>query len=320
MDELYNNINKNLDDITSTPISKKKFKLKKEKSRIVTLYSKPETNHIKLTNSDINKIKNKFFGKELIKFRKKMYKHFKSENLDLLNQNLKTLKVKIKYIAPEILLLKFAGGKYYIKKNKIKLINFFIKDVINHELFHLSTSYYNEKLELGFCGFQQIDYLKKETIGYGLNEGYTELLTDRYFNKRVTRMTYSYKICRFFASKLEQIVEKERMESLYMNADLGGLCQYLLNFDDGSNIVTFVVLLDKLLKKGSTFNTNKQEKYYKIVELYLVKWYINKKKQELDKNIIDINTFDKQIKNYIDSLSCKDLYIENYIKKEYCLK
>ena len=249
-----------------------------------------------------------------------MYKHFKSENLDILNNNLKTLKVKIKYIAPEILLLKFAGGKYYIKKNKIKLIKYFVKDVKNHEFLHLSTSSYNKKLKLGFCGLQQIDYLKKETIGYGLNEGYTELLTDRYFNKRVIRMTYSYEICKFFTSKLEQIIEKDRMESLYMNADLGGLCQYLLNFDDASNIVTFVALLDKLLKKSSTFNTNKQENYYKIIELYLVKWYINKKKQELNKNIIDKNIFDKQIKDYIDSLSCKDLYIENYIKKEYLIK
>ena len=164
MDELYNNINKNLDDITSTPISKKKFKLKKEKSRTVTLYYKPKTDHIKLTKEDINKIKNKFFGKELIKFRKKMYKHFKSENLDLLNQNLKTIKIKIKYIAPQILLLRFAGGEYYIKKNKIKLIKHFIKDVKNHELLHMSTSSYNKKLKLGFCGFQQINYFKKEVV------------------------------------------------------------------------------------------------------------------------------------------------------------
>ena len=30
MDELYNNINKDIDDITSTPLYNKKFKLKKE--------------------------------------------------------------------------------------------------------------------------------------------------------------------------------------------------------------------------------------------------------------------------------------------------
>ena len=100
--------------------------------------SKPKVNHVKINKKDINEIKTKTLGNELIKFRKKLYRNFKSEYLNLLNNNIKTLKIKIKYISPEILLLKFASGKYKFKKNKIELIKYFKNSSINHELFHMA--------------------------------------------------------------------------------------------------------------------------------------------------------------------------------------
>lgn len=321
MDNLEKNIDKQIDNITSTPLSKKKFKLKKQKNKTVTIYSKPKVEHIKLNEEDINKIKQQPLGNELIKFRKKLYKKFKSENLNLLNNNIRTLKVKIKYIAPEILLLKFASGKYKFKKNKIELIKYFKEETTNHEFFHMASTFYFKEGKLAFCGFQQINYLKEETIGCGLNEGYTELLTDRYFNEQIIGRSYSYDICTFFAEKLEKIIGKDRMEKFYINADLFGLYQYLTNFADGSNIVTFLSSLDYLVNHASLFNRKKHERYYELIECYLAKWYINKKKQELEKNIIDKGMFDIEIKNYINSLGNKDLYIENFVKqKEYCLK
>lgn len=185
----------------------------------------------------------------------------------------------------------------------------------------MASSFYHKEAKLAFCGFQQINCLKEEIIGCGLNEGYTELLTDRYFNEQIICRSYSYDICTFFAEKLEQIVDKNRMEKFYINADLFGLYNYLLNFDNGSNIVTFLAVLDYLLRHASSFNRKKDQKYYELIECYLAKWYINKKKQELEKNIIDKNTFDVEIKNYIDSLGGKELLVENFVKqKEYCLK
>lgn len=61
MDELFNNINKNIEELTSQPSSKKRFKLKKSKKRTVTIYSKPQVNHIKLNKEDIDKIKKTTF-------------------------------------------------------------------------------------------------------------------------------------------------------------------------------------------------------------------------------------------------------------------
>ena len=322
MIDLDNNIDKYVNNISSNSFSNRKFKLKKNNYRKIIILSKPQINHIKLSKDDITKIKEKTIGDELIKFRKKLYKKFMSDNLNLLNNNIKSLKVKIKYIAPEILLLKFASGKYLIKQNKIELIKYFKEGSTNHELLHMATSFYNKKLKIGYSGFQQIFFYKNETIGYGLNEGYTDLLTSRYFNDKAKYKSYSYEVCTFFAEKLEEIVGRTRMENFYLNADLFGLYHYLLNFDTGENIVQFIIVLDYLLKHASLFHPEKCENYFALLECYLTKWCINKNKQKLNNGIIDENTFNKNINNYIDSLSNEELYIENYVKeqekKEYC--
>ena len=218
-------------------------------------------------------------------------------------------------------MLKFASGKYKFKKNKIELIKYFKNSSINHELFHMATSFYDKNKKLEFCGFAQINLSKKEYIGCGLNEGYTELLSNRYFNEQIKFKAYSYQVCTFFASKLEEIVGKEKMEKLYMTADLYELYKYLNNFDDSCNIVTFIVVLDWMIKKVSYTNSKKYEKFYQLIECYLAKWYILKKKKELEHKIINKETFEQDINNYINSLGNKELKLENYIKqKEYCLK
>lgn len=323
MEDTLQLIEKNIENLTSGSITPttKKFKLKKEKSRQITILSKPIIIVDKIAKEDCKKIKQDTLGIELIRFRKKLYKKFKSDNLKLLNFNIKTLKIKIKYIAPEILLLKFASGKYYIKRNEIKVLNSLKKESLSHELLHMASSIYDPRYNIAFCGFQQINFNKKKTVGKGLNEGYTDLLNKRYFNDRTKYSSYAYDLCMFFSEKLEQIVEKNKMEQFYLNADLFGLFKYLNNFDVGENIVSFFVILDILVDNISFSKIKKYEKACELIECYLAKWYINKKKLELDKYIIDKDTFDKQIKDYIDSLEDKDLYIENYIKqKEYCLK
>ena len=315
MIDLNNNIDKYIDNISSDSFSNKKFKLKKDNYRKVTILSKPQINHTKLNKDDIDKIKEKPIGNHLIKFRKKLYKKFTSNNLNLLNHNIKSLKVKIKYIAPEILLLRFASGTYSIKKNKIELIDFFKDGSTNHELFHMATSFYNKKLKIAYSGFQQILFYKNETIGYGLNEGYTDLLVNRYFEVKIKYRCYSYEVCTFFSEKLEEIVGRKRMENFYLNADLFGLYHYLLNFDTGENVMQFIVSLDYLLKHASLFHPEKCENYFALIECYLAKWCINKNKKELNNGTIDENTYNKNINNYIDSLCNENLYIENYVKE-----
>lgn len=312
-------LQKYIDNISYENNSIKKYKLKKDSFRKVTIVSKPQVEPIKLNREDIEKIKEKPIGESLFKFRKKLYKNFKNENLTLLNNNIKSSKVKIKYIAPEILLLRFATGKYNIKTNTIKIIKLFEKWSVNHELFHMASSYYNENLKIGYSGFQQFFFLKKESIGCGLNEGYTELLSNRYFKEKVSRVSYGYNVCKFFSEKLEKIVGRERMESFYLNADLNGLYNYLLNFDESENIESFIVSLDYLLRHVSIFNSKKYESYYALIECYLAKWYITKMKQEFENGNIDENLFNYNIANYIDSLCNDELYIKNYVQEKHNL-
>lgn len=313
MSSIQDNIDKRIQEISSTPFSNKKTKNNTHK---IIILSKPKIDHIKLTKEEAKKIKEKTLGNELIKFRKKLYNNFKGEELKLLYNNIKSLKIKIRYFNPKIFSKKIVTGEYKLDKNKIYLLNSFKETAINHEFLHMATSFYDKKLKIGFCGFQQILYLKKQVIGYGLNEGYTELLTDRYFKNHTKYKSYSYDRCKFFASKLEEIIDQKQMESFYMNADLYGLYKYLLNFDNGTNIMTFIIMLDRLLKKVSSDEYNKS---YELIQCYLAKWYIAKKKQELNNNIINKDAFNNQVKNYINSLGNRSLCLKNYVKqKEYC--
>jgi len=319
MNNIQNSIDNLVDDIAADTLSRKK--LKKTKTKEFIILSKPKITKTKILKQDIETAKQKTLGPKLIKFRKKLYRHFKGQDLILLNNNFKSLKIKIKYLAPETLLSKFVSGRYKLEKNKIIIINNKKKNSINHEFFHMASAFYDKEAKIAFCGFLQIIYFTKQALGVGLNEGYTVLLTKRYFPTEIMNNAYSYKVCEFFAKQLEKIVGKNRMETYYLSADLFGLYKYLLNFDDGSNIITLIAMLDNLVKNVSKKNTNKFEKHYELVECYLLKLFINKKQQELNNNIIDEETFNKEIKDYIESFDNPNLNLKNYVKeKEYCLK
>lgn len=317
MNNIINNIDENIDKLSTQTLTK--YNLEKEQ-RKVTILSRPNITPEKLTKEDISEIKNKKLGDELIKFRKKLYQKVNNKNLSLLNNNLSSLKVKIRYLAPEILTLKVAAGKYNVIKNKITMLNFLKNEALNHELLHMATAFYDKKLKIGFCGFQQILFYKKESLGRGLNEGYTQLISRRYFNENNNCVIDGYNVCMHFAEKLEEIVGKDRMEIFYFNADFMGLYEYLTKFGESSNIATFIAILDNFVKKRSILDI-KNDIEHKLLICYLSKWFIKKKEEELSKNIIDKVAFDKQINDYLNSLDAKELYLENYDKqKEYCLK
>lgn len=318
MSNIINTLNENINNLCNSTNSK--FESECEEREITILYS-PKITSQKLSKDDLSKIKNQPLGKELIKFRKSLYRKFNNQNLKLLNNNLTSLRVKIKYIAPEALMSKFIAGSYNIVKNKLIILKSLEEITKIHEFFHISSSYYNGKDKLGFSGFQQIIFDKSECLGEGLNEGYTELISRRYLNTQSSYVTYRYDLCTFFAKKLEEIVGKERMETFYFNANLYGLYEYLTKYDDGSNIASFIVILDYLFKTATYDNFEEQIEYYKLIECYLYKWFIMSKQEELDKHIIDENTFNIKVKNYINSFGDKVLCLEDFEnQKEYCLK
>ncbi len=114
------------------------------------------------------------------------------------------------------------SGNYDVEKNAVSVSENVADIGIYHELFHMSSSVVKEKKK--YSGFHQTDF--KTNLGREINEGYTELLTNRYFpSLNLSSIAYQYEA--FVAERLEQIVGREKMQSLYLNANLKGLIDEL---------------------------------------------------------------------------------------------
>lgn len=305
----------------------------------------PEKTKSIFEKEDKKRILSQNLGKDILKFKKVLEENINNEEFNFLFKNLKTLKTKEKIFFLKYLLLHFTGGNYNPKKNKINVLNFIKDEVINHELFHMATSVYDNKKDFAFCGFMQINYKTRDYIGSGLNEGYTQLLTERYFGE-TNEIAVSYKICMFFSKKLEEIIGKDKMQSLYLNANLTELINELKKYDTEENIIKFIKSLDTILKyinymysplkKLSIYKYYINEKNTQLLEFIqfkLMEWYIKKKEIELDNKLINKQQLKKDIDEYYFSLKYnktllnKDIETINYKKikklynkKEYSLK
>lgn len=151
-------------------------------------------------------------------------------------QNVKKLKFSTKSSLAERIYLRYSSdinAKYDVKKNKLSLFQKQFENtklesdkdsIVNHELLHMSTA--RKDGNHYFCGFEQIDRKSKCLIGRGLNEGYTELINQRYFStttpvKGGTEIAYLNE--QWIAYGIEMLVGKEKMEELFFNGDLDGL-------------------------------------------------------------------------------------------------
>lgn len=174
-------------------------------------------------------------------------------------------------------------GCYFPLTDKIIVDEHDIRRSIFHELLHLaSNKRYCEKYYSGFRqfmveGLEGKEYVKY-SIGSGLNEAYTELLTQRYFrNEGCAR---SYKMIIDFAYHIEILVGRELMERLYFDADLYSLMDRLSEYSSYDEV-------EKLIKKIDHFYDATYEsvmlipKYmvkntYKEIILMLAKMYLRK--------------------------------------------
>lgn len=162
-------------------------------------------------------------------FRKKMEENFDAESLHNFYYNSEWVKAsKIKFG-----ILRSNTGTYNQYTNKIR----FRKDSLNHEFFHMcSTNYDSTYVSSGFS----ID-LHEKSIGNGINEGYTDLLTARYFDEDISD---SYFIESKFAANLEKIIGRETMEKLYMKGDFIGFIKSLTQFYTIDEIEQFLLEFD----------------------------------------------------------------------------
>ena len=161
------------------------------------------------------------------------------------------------------------SNQIYIYHNKKENPN----DTLNHELLHMSSSFYDKCNNIDYCGFSQ-SYNMLE-IGTALNEGYTEYKNYEIFNMNIEKIYYIYE---FIITKLlEVIINKTTMEKLYFNADLYNLVKELEKYNKLNNIKKFIFKTDFILcLKENPFYKSKKCKYIMDINYFLLETYINK--------------------------------------------
>ena len=180
-------------------------------------------------NFAINKKISDSFTFYLYSFLNTMKSNFSKEDLLFMYKNLSTLKVKMS----NLLLLNLKSikitksGDYRASKNMIRVCEGDIDRSIFHELLHMASAFAMD--DMTFSWFHQTNKDKTRTIGGGINEGYTEVLNKRYFQKEDYKP--SYIVYYLYVSNVEKIVGKETMEKLYLSADLHSLIDELSKYN-----------------------------------------------------------------------------------------
>lgn len=177
--------------------------------------------------------------------------YFTDEQLENARRNLRKLKIKI--IEKEELEKNVSYYAFYDSTENSIVINLetinnhnrSLYSVLYHEFLHMASSYSTGQIGLG------IDMEDNDKIwGRMLNEGYTEILTHRYFAFDLKESDYKDYV--FFALILEKIVGRDKMEYFYMKGDLNGLiCEFK---DKGLSDDEIIYIIDRLDKSFYSYN------------------------------------------------------------------
>ena len=249
----------------------------------------------KYDNIELNKINNKTFKEVALEFSKVLIEHFPEEALTNFYNNLNELTIKNN----KLIVLIGAGGCYAPLNNSITISDF---DAIYHELFHMASRLYSKSDGVSYVGFKQrstkLSKITYNGIGTGLNEGYTEVLTHRYFRSK----TYSsYEFETDIARKLEMIIGSDKMTDLYLKGDLSGLINELKKYMPEDEIIKFITRIDLINEYEIEHKSIiVRESIFDIYE-FLLKANALKLKMQYDEGLIDISTFKTLSNDYLDS-------------------
>lgn len=252
------------------------------------------------TNRDIQ-----IFSKNIKQFLKVVQKNCKNFDPTILIKNFKITFFDIKKVRNKNETV--IGGEVQITKDKIKYI---LKDFDSsfHELFHLSTIRLDEENDTIFVGFYLINADKG--IGCGLNEGYTEYLSENYFED--SSMS-SYFIEVKIAKILEKIIGKEKMEKYYFESDLLSLLNELHKYANGEEIIEFIQNLDiiteeSILSKETILKDDLEilEEDCSIIFDFLFRCLVNKV------NYLHQINLEDEYNNLIDFIFNKNEWISRY--------
>lgn len=255
----------------------------------------------KVNDIDEKKILEQQFAPSIIEFINTIKQNISDSDLALFYNNFNNVKTSVKnFRILNLIFGEYIGAQWAPLKNIIELSPDNYKSTINHELFHVSTTYIDPNSNVIFCGFSQLQIKKgNKQIGEGLNEGYTQYLTEKYFPSDSLLIAYPYE--KRIAEIVELIVGQEKMQSLYFNANLKGLIDVLKQYSSEENVYNFITTLDFLNKhltdKKLISNSNEiRLNSLKSVNSFLIQTYINKLILEHPNKTIDTKEiFDKLV-------------------------
>lgn len=249
----------------------------------------------------------------------KLYKNHKSDVK--INESTTNMIIHI------LIRMRPSGGFYSLKNNSVNLFSFniyeheTIKTGPYHELFHMASSYYDKQSKIMYCGFCQYQLITQflgKSIGISINEGYTQTLAERYFNSNNSKqkISFTYELSKNISKLLEKIIGQDKMENLYMNANLTGLIDELSILNEKENSLAFIQNTDYVFKhydESKYIPGTKKLILDKIkeIQVFLVNTYIEKKLIEMENNQITKEIFVSDASNFINDM--QELFV---IKKQ----
>lgn len=174
-------------------------------------------------------------NKEVLKdFIDRLVDYVNKEDLKIIYRNIENIKLKSGYKSRFLKLT----GYYTLYDNKICYSSL---ESLGHELLHASSTILDRKQGIEFSGFEQ--YNRKNSIGVGINEGYTELLNVRIFSSSREKIAYLEEVR--IVRMLELFFEDEKeMTSMYFNCDLQGLINKLEKYAPYDEIIKLITDID----------------------------------------------------------------------------
>ncbi len=243
---------------------------------------------------DLYELSRRKFGDAIANFSRILERKFIGKDLTYFYKNIKTLKIKdlVGRVKTNIL------GSYYVGHNEIILYNDYLKSIY-HELFHMASSCYRD--DVYYSGFSQNG---EHDIGRGLNEGYTELLTRRYFGGFVDFVPAYEEEVRI-AKYIEKIVGQFKMESCYLRANLIGLIRELRFYLTETEVTDLITDIDKMHYLNNSDNSQDYSsllhlEYLKNIYFTIFRAYARKLCFEIEDRIVMESAIDTEIKKFVE--------------------
>ncbi len=235
------------------------------------------------------------------KFIEMLHQKFPEELLLYFYRNIGSLDTKITSEKDDVNKETVVLGSYRADKNRMLVSDDENEITIFHELFHMASTYYDFKTKTKYSGFCQ------NTIGKGINEGYTQLLT----NRNTEGFSYFYLYETRIATMVEEIVGQEKMQKNYFTANLKGLIEELTKYISEEEVMKFIQALDfyqeyefetsLLPGKSQKLDSSKQ-----FIEKFLLEASLNKLKMVI--TTINLNS-EIELKDFIQQ-NLQNIYLK----------